>query len=40
MLKDCSDYMTFIVDSLFCVDENKSLILFLGAIKPCLISKE
>ena len=40
LLKDCSDYMGFIVDSLFCVDEKESLFLFLGAIKPCLISKE
>jgi hypothetical protein len=40
MLKDCSDYMGFIVDTLFCVDEKESLALFLSAIKPCLISKE
>lgn len=40
MLKDCRDNVNFIVDSLLCVDEQQSLDLFLGALKPCLISKE
>jgi len=40
MLSDVHQHIDFIVDSLLVVDEKESLDLFLGALKPCLISKE
>lgn len=40
LLNDCKQQMEFIVDTLLCVDEKESLNLLLGALKPCLISKE
>jgi hypothetical protein len=40
ILQDCREQVGFVVDSLLCVDEQESLDLFLGALKPCLISKE
>jgi hypothetical protein len=40
LLRDLREQAAFIVDALLCVDEKESLELLLGALKPCLISKE
>lgn len=39
MLEDITSHMSFIIDTLFCLDEQQSLTFLLNAIKPCLISK-
>jgi hypothetical protein len=40
LLADCTKELAFLVDSLLCIDEKESVELFLGALKPCLISKD
>jgi hypothetical protein len=40
MIGDIHQHIDFIVDTLLVVDEKESLELLLGALKPCLISKE
>jgi hypothetical protein len=39
LLDDIASHLGFIIDTLFCLDEQQSLTFLLNALKPCLISK-
>lgn len=40
LVTEAKKELKFLVDSLFCLDEKENVDLFLGALKPCLISKD